>query len=110
MDYPEDLQLSEHRDIFLDGANDISTIGGVGQLEQSVMLDVGDEVMQLVGGNLDGPTVGKIEARVRQALNDDPQIASVQSVTLQRYDKTNNALYFSIMTRANNDFELAVNE
>ena len=106
MEYPEDIQIDETRDIFLDGANDIATIGGIGQLEQSVALDVMDELQDFVGSNLTGTDVGKIEARVRQSLDDDPQIADVRSVTIERYNKTTNALTMSVTTTANNDFTL----
>lgn len=108
VEYPTDLDLNQQKDIHLDGANDLATTSGVQQLEQSVGIDVMDELKDFVAGRLTGPNIGRLEERIRKGLDDDPQIASVRSVDLEVFDRQSNTVEITVHTVENKDFSLQV--
>jgi hypothetical protein len=108
VDYPTDLQLNGDKDIFLDGANDLATVSGVRQLEQSVAIDVMDEIQNFIGGRVTGKNIGLLEERVRQGLNDDPQLSEVRQVNVREYDRRTDEIKIDIIVSQNDDFTIEV--
>lgn len=108
VDYPTDLDLDDSKDIHLDGANDLATVSGVDQLSQSVAIDVMDEIQDFIGGRVTGKNIGLLEERIRQGLNDDPQLSEVQSVNIEEYDRRDNSITMEIVTIKNADFTIEV--
>ena len=108
VEYPTDFDLNSDKDIHLDGANDIALVSGVSQLEQSVAIDVMDEIQEFIGGRVTGKNVGLLEERLRQGLNDDPQLDRVVSVNVVEYDRRDDSLSVDIVTIKNEDFTITV--
>lgn len=108
VDYPTDLDLDDSKDIHLDGANDLATVSGVDQLSQSVAIDVMDEIQDFIGGRVTGKNIGLLEERIRQGLNDDPQLSEVQAVNIEEYDRRDNSITMKIVTIENKDFTIEV--
>jgi len=106
--YPTDLDLNQNKDIHLDGSNDLATTSGVAQLQQSVAIDVMDEIDEFIGGRVTGDNIGILEERVREALNDDPQLDSIRNVDIEQYDRRTGKLRMTITTIKNNDFQIEV--
>lgn len=107
-DYPTDLDLNSDKDIHIDAANDLATVSGIRQLTQSVAIDAMDEIQDFIGGRVTGKNVGLLEERLRQGLNDDPQLSEVRSVNLTEYDKQAGTITIEILTIENEDFTLEV--
>lgn len=108
VDYPTDLDLNEGKDIHLDGSNDLALTSGIEQLQQSVAIDVMDELRDFVAGRLTGPNIGLLEERIRAGLNDDPQVGDVRSVTLDTYDRRNSTVEISVFVVEDENFTLEV--
>lgn len=108
VDYPTDLDLDDSKDIHLNGANDLATVSGVDQLSQSVAIDVMDEIQDFIGGRVTGKNIGLLEERIRQGLNDDPQLSEVQAVNIEEYDRRDNSITMEIVTIENKDFTIEV--
>jgi len=108
MDYPTDLDLNGAKDVHTDASNDLALTSGEAQLAQSVATDAFDELQAFVGGRVTGTNIGKLEERLREAFNDDPQLASVQSVTIEEYDERDNTLSVSARVIEDDDFTLEV--
>lgn len=106
VEYPTDLDLNEQRDVHLDGANDLALTSGIEQLQQSTAIDVFDELQAFVGGRLTGENLGLLEERVRQGLNDDPQLADIRNVTVEEYDRGAQTVTLAISVVGDDDFEL----
>lgn len=108
VDYPTDLDLNGDKDIHLSGANDLALVSGVHQLEQSVAIDVMDELEAFVGGRVTGKNLGLLEERLRQALNDDPQLDEVRLVNVEEYDRGAQSITAEIITTQNDNFTIQV--
>lgn len=107
-DYPTDLDLDESKDIHLDSANDLELTSGVAQIEQSVGIDVMDELEAFIGGRVTGKNVGLLEERVRGALNDDPQLSEVLTVDITQYDRRTDSVEMVIKVVDDDNFTIEV--
>jgi mannose/fructose/N-acetylgalactosamine-specific phosphotransferase system component IIB len=108
MEYPTDLLLTEDLDISIDAANDIATISGQQQLEQSVALDVMDETINFVGDRLTGEKIGLLEERIRQSLAADEQIADVRSVNIVEYNQESGTITADVLVVDDEDFTITI--
>lgn len=108
-EYPTDIKISEDdRNVFLDGTGDLAVIGGKPNLEQSVAILVMDATRQFIGSRVTGSSVGLLEARVREALNDDPQLSKVLSVEVDEFDRSQNKVIMTARTEENETFQFGV--
>jgi hypothetical protein len=108
VEYPTDIDLNEDKDIHLDAANDLATTSGIEQLQQSVAIDVLDELRSLIAGRLTGRNIGKLEERIRQGLDDDPQLSDVRNVTIETFDRDSGRIEIEVNVVENEDFALEV--
>lgn len=108
IDYPTDLELDSDKDVHLDGANDLAVIGGLGQLSQSVAIDVMDVTQDFIGQPITGATVGLLEEQIRQSISDDPQVETPTTVDVTTYDKRNRSVTAVVETKADETFEIQV--
>jgi hypothetical protein len=108
MEYPVDLLLTEELDIRLDASNDLATISGEQQLEQSVALDVLDETQNFVGGRLTGENIGLLEERMRESLSEDEQIADVQTVNIIEYNQESGQITAEVLVIDDEDFNINI--
>lgn len=108
-EYPTDIKISEDdRNIFLDDTNDLATIGGVANLEQSVAIAVMNATRQFIGDKLTGSSVGLLEEKVRQALQRDPQIERVVSVEMTEFDRSQDKVTMDVTTIEDETFQIGV--
>lgn len=103
-----DIGLDSDGDVHTDSGNDLALVTGQAQLEQSVYIDVGDVMNQLIGGNITATNISLVEKRIKDALNDDPQLDDVQSVTVEEFDKRTNTLTVTAITTENEQFEMNI--
>lgn len=82
-----DIRLDDGMDIEIDAGNDIGTVSGHEQLEQSLAIDVMDELQDIVGGRVSGQNIGVLEERMREALNEDPQVGDIAYVNVEEFDR-----------------------
>lgn len=108
VEYPTDIDLDGNKDVHLDSTNDLATTSGVEQLQQSVGIDVLDELQAFISGRLTGSNVGQLEERIRSGLDDDPQLESVRNVTITQFDRQTNTIDITVSTIKNEDFTLEV--
>jgi hypothetical protein len=108
MEYPVDLLLTEELDIRLDASNDLATISGKQQLEQSVALDVLDETQNFVGGRLTGENIGLLEERMRESLSADEQVADVQTVNIIEYNQESGQITAEVLVIDDEDFNINI--
>jgi hypothetical protein len=108
MEYPVDLLLTEELDIRLDASNDLATISGEQQLEQSVALDVLDETQNFVGGRLTGENIGLLEERMRESLSADEQVADVQTVNIIEYNQESGQITAEVLVIDDEDFNINI--
>lgn len=106
VDYPTDLELDETKDIRLDASNDLSLVSGEQQLQQSVAIDVMDEVRGLLSRGLTGKGIGLLEERVRSGLEQDPQVGAVRSVSVESFDRASASVQIDVTLVRNEDFTL----
>jgi len=108
VDYPTDIALNEHKDVFIDDGNDIATVTGEKQLIQSVAINVFDETFASIGAPLSGEEIASIESDIFDALDTDPQISTVQSVRVDSYNVDEGSVTVTVETVANDDFTLPI--
>lgn len=108
VEYPTDLDLDSNRDTHLDETNDLAVTSGVEQLQQSVGIDVMDELEDFVAGRLTGENIGRLEERIRQGLDADPQLSDVRNVTIEQFNRQNNTVQIGVHVVENEDFTLTV--
>jgi len=108
MEYPTDIRLGEDKDIVINDANDIGLVSGVQQLEQSVAIDVLDEIERFLGSAVTGTRVGKIEERIQTALQNDEQVGTVTNVSVEEFDRRDGSLNVSVSLLRDDDFTITV--
>jgi hypothetical protein len=108
VDYPTDLDLNENKDIHLDASNDLELTSGIEQLQQSVAVDVLDEIQALLSGRVSGENIGLLEERIASGLNDDPQVGDVRSVTIESFNRQTDEVAIDVKLVRNEDFTLEV--
>jgi hypothetical protein len=101
---PTDLLIGTDLDIEIDETNDLGTVSGIQQLEQSVAIDVLDVTQNFVGSNLSGGRVGLLEQRVQESLENDEQLTEVVDVVLQSYNKDTGTIEMEIIVLENENF------
>lgn len=87
VDYLTDIAIDEHRDIYIDGANDLATISGKPNLEQSIALSTLDVTRRYIGRKVTAEDLGLLEERVREYLEQDPHIGSIVSVETETFNR-----------------------
>jgi hypothetical protein len=105
---PTDIELSQDKDVFLDDGNDLALVSGQTQLQQSVAIDVFDELQDFVGGRLTGQRIGLLEERIRNGLNDDPQVGEVVQVNVTEYNRSTSTVDIEVQVADDEDFELTL--
>lgn len=105
---PRDIAIGTDQDIFLDDTNDLALVSGDAQLEQSIAIDVLDVTEQFVGSSITAQSIGLLEQRIREALNDDPQVGTVRDVNVSEYDKRTNSITAEVSLSEDEDFTIEV--
>jgi hypothetical protein len=103
-----DIALSQDKDIHLDDGNDLALVSGQQQLQQSVAIDVFDELQDFVAGRITGQEVGLLEERIRVGLNEDPQVGEIVRVNVTEYNQTSSTIDVEVQVADNEDFELTI--
>ena len=101
-----DLLIDEELDIVIDTTNDLGTVSGIQQLEQSVAIDVLDVTRQFVGSRLTGSQIGLLEERVLRSLEDDEQVGEVLDVVVSQYDEAAQSVTMEIIVLEDENFEI----
>jgi len=101
-----DLLIDEQLDTVIDTTNDLGTVSGIQQLEQSVAIDVLDVTRQFVGSRLSGEQVGLLEERVLRSLQTDEQVGEVLDVVVSEYDKGSQTVTMEIIVLEEENFEI----
>ena len=100
------LLIDEELDIVIDTTNDLGTVSGIQQLEQSVAIDVLDVTRQFVGSRLTGSQIGLLEERVLRSLEDDEQVGEVLDVVVSQYDEAAQSVTMEIIVLEDENFEI----
>ncbi|AGF91206.1 hypothetical protein HAPG_00020 [Halorubrum phage GNf2] len=108
MEYPTDLRLNQDKDIAINGANDLALVSGVSQLEQSVALDVLDELEDFIGSRVTGTRVGRLEERIQTALSNDSQVQTVTNVSVEEFNRQTETVRIDVSLLRDDDFTLEV--
>lgn len=103
-----DVDVGEDREVYVDESGDLALTSGLETVEQSVMLNAAEAVRPLVGQPVDGPTLEDVQQQLRDVLEDDPQIATVNRVDVVEVDESSNTVRVRVFVRNNNDFEIGV--
>ena len=101
-----DLLIDEELDIVIDTTNDLGTVSGIQQLEQSVAIDVLDVTRQFVGSRLTGSQIGLLEERVLRSLEDDEQVGEVLDVVVSQYNEAAQSVTMEIIVLEDENFEI----
>lgn len=103
-----DLRVDQDRQIQIGSDGDLEQTSGVETIEQSVMLEVGDEVKPLIGEPIDGPTLEDIQSSIRDVLRRDPQLESVRRVEITEVNLNTSTVSVSVFVENNNEFSIEV--
>lgn len=103
-----DLHLDGDRQVHVGGDNDLETVHGLENVEQSAGIDAGDAVRPLLGQSIDRSTLEKIESDLARALRQDPQLADVKRVEIEEVDRRNNTVVVRAFVGLNNEFTLNI--
>jgi len=87
-----------------DSTDDLKTVSGEALTEQSVVIDVRQEVRPLLGGNVE-TDIDIIEAAIRRGLQNNEYVERVYSVSVETIDKQDGTVTFNAVTERN-DFRL----
>lgn len=107
-EYPTDLKIDTSRNVFLDATGDLATVTGDRGLEQSVAIHIGNATKRLIGASLTRTNLGLLEEEIREALNNDPQIEEIISVTVSEFDRRDNTVTVEATSVENHNYSFEV--
>lgn len=110
VDYPTDLDLDTNFDTHLDDTNDLALTSGVSQLEQSVSIDAGDEIVEFISGKVTGENVGYLEEAIKSGFNEDPQLESVYDVSVREYNRDTGVITVTARVIGDDNFTIELTE
>lgn len=105
---PRDIAIDSGKDIFLNDANDLALVSGREQLQQSIAIDVLDVTRDFVGSSITAQSIGLLEQRILEALEDDPQVGVIRDVSIMEFDKRTNTVTVEVSLAENDDFTIEV--
>lgn len=108
VEYPTDLDLDNNKDIHLDAGNDLTLTSGIEQLQQSVALDVLNNVDGFTSGRLSGENLGRLETAIRRSLEADVQVGDVRTVSIESFDRETGRVEVNVTLTENEDFTLNI--
>lgn len=103
-----DLKLDEDRHISVGSDGDLERTEGIGTVEQSVAIAVGGAVRPLIGEPIDGSLYEDVRQEIETALDSDPQLESVNRVSITEIDTIDGSVSVEVFTEYNNSFEISI--
>jgi len=88
----KDLYLTENRDITQTSQNDLREVSGIENVVQSVGIQLAAESRQLLGEQITGERLRQFGNSVEEALLADPEVESVESLTISEIDRESNTV------------------
>lgn len=107
-DYPTDLELNRDKDIHLDDANDLSTVSGQSNMEQSTAISVGGSIREFVGEELSGVNIALLEERILNSLESNPMVDSIGDITVVEYDRRTDSIKIDVEVQGDDNFQMEV--
>lgn len=104
----EDLALDTDRQVHVDGEGDLSIVGGIDNIAQSIAIHAGRVLRPLVGDPVTGERFERIRSELERVIKNDVQIDDVTSVGIDTIDKQDNSVKISIKTSLDNDYTIPV--
>lgn len=103
-----DIAIDGDREVFIGGDGDLETVSGLDAVEQSVGIGASSAVRTLVGEPLRGATYARVQQRLEDALERDPQIDDVRRVEVTTVDKSAGTVTAEVFTSYDQSFEITV--
>lgn len=103
-----DIEMDRDRQVFVGPDGDLSLVSGIANVEQSLAISAGDVLRPLIGEPIQDSTFADTEATLTEILQDDPQLESVNRVSIDRVNTTTGVVYVEIFVEYNNSFTAEV--
>lgn len=87
-----DLQLNGQSDVFVDGTNDLATVDGPANVRQTIGIVTRNIVRPLVGQQISGNMLNRIESKIVDALSSHTKIESVQDISIEEINRETNTV------------------
>lgn len=105
---PRDIAINEDKEVYLDDVNDLAIVSGDDQLEQSIAIDVMDVTQRFAGRRVTAQSIGLLEQRILEALEEDPQVGTIRMVSVEEFDKRNDTVTVAVSLLEDEDFTIEV--
>jgi len=101
-----DLRLNTDRQVEIGADGDLRITNPIETVEQSVMIQAGNAVRDLIGKPLNGGTYTEAEGEITKAIERDTQIDDVVQVTVTKVNKATGSVFVKVFVSYNESFEL----
>lgn len=106
-----DLALNRHFSVYLDDQNDLDTVTGRDEFEQSITVALTRYLHSAVVGELDTETtLRKLRVRVQRAAQEHGRIQDIEEIRVRESPDDPNTYQLRIVYQATSDFILEVSE
>lgn len=103
-----DIELLANQDTYIDTLNDLPLISGHDNAQQSVALSTLDTTELFIGNRPTHKLYNKLKGDVRDALQQDPNVSSVNSVTITNIDEENDTVDIAISLVGDSSFSITL--
>lgn len=103
-----DLRLDEDRTVTVADDGDFELTSGIETVEQSVGISAGAAVRPLIGEPVSGTLYEDIRQEIEEALEDDPQIETVNRASVTEVNTATGEVTVEVFTEYNNSFEMEI--
>jgi hypothetical protein len=99
-----DLSLDSSFDVFLDDRNDVATVDGVEEFEQSVAVMLTDYMYSMTGDTDFETLKEKIRLQTGRVARNHDKIDSVDRIVVERHPDEPSTLLVELIYNSNNNF------
>lgn len=106
-----DLALNSDFSVFLNDRNELETVSGIDEFEQSVRVMVTDYLLNTVIGEVDEATIKtQIRLQISRIARRHNRLSDIVEINISRSDTEANTYNLRIVFQSNSTFEFEVSE
>jgi len=104
----QDIALDEDFDVFIDDRNDLGTVEGRAEVEQSIALQVSLYFFSEIGETNYSKVEEQLKLKTRRAARENDRIDSIQSIVVERSIEEKDTYNVTISYDQTEDFSFGV--
>lgn len=79
-DTPTDMAINENRQVYVGEDGDMATVEGFDYIAQSLVIAVGDEIREIIGGPLSNSEVKRLQSLIARGIQEETFVSNISYI------------------------------